>query len=51
MPIDREKLARHIADDVSYFAREARAAGLDSLAYLLEMAWMEAVQHTGRSDA
>ena len=46
MPTDRQALAAHIRDETRRLARGADAAGLQSLAYLLEVAATEAEEHT-----
>jgi hypothetical protein len=46
MSTDREGVARKIRDELSVQVRLVRAAGLDALGYLLELAWMEAEHQT-----
>jgi hypothetical protein len=40
--------ARDIADQLSSLSRDARKAGLDTVAYLIEMAREEAEQEAGK---
>jgi hypothetical protein len=50
MPSAREEVAERIGNELAGLAREARTDGLDTLAYLIDMARLEAASQSGRDD-
>jgi len=47
MPEDRKQVSERIEGQLAEMAREARAVGLDTLAYLLDIARLEAGNANG----
>ena len=42
MGSEREQVARQISEQTAELARAARGVGLDTLAYVLDIAWLQA---------
>jgi hypothetical protein len=50
MPSKREEAAERIGNELAALARDARTHGLDTLAYLIDMARFEASSQSGTDD-